>query len=118
MQLGDTFVMGAGGHLWIVISDPALHASEYIIVNITTDVERAGKDCQLNVGDHPFITEKSYVTYGDARKVTPAQDALFMKHIAAGDVTRHASMRAAILHKIISAGKATTAMAPIFKALL
>ncbi len=38
MQAGDTFIMGDGGHLWVVISDPAKHDGTFIIVNLKTTV--------------------------------------------------------------------------------
>ena len=81
VQLGDTFLLGQASHLWVVISDPKKHAGEFVLVNITTDAFRAGKDCELNVGDHQWIRHKSYVNFGDARKVTPQEEANFRRQM-------------------------------------
>ena len=118
MQLGDTFILGAGGHLWIVISDPPQHNGHFIIVNLTTDVFRAGKECELNIGDHQWITEKCYVTFGDARKVSPKEAATIMSYMASGVVTKHFPMRLAVLQKIIAAGKTSKALPTGFLAYL
>jgi len=118
MQLGDTFVMGQGGHLWIVISDPSTHSGEFIIVNITSDLSRAGKDCELMPGDHPFINGPSYVTYGDARKVTPQQEILLVQAMSSGAITKHASMKQTVLAKVVAAGKTSNAFPVGFRAYL
>jgi hypothetical protein len=118
MQLGDTFVMGQGGHLWIVISDPACNSGEFIIVNITTDLSRAGKECELVPGDHPFITDPSYVTYGDARRVSRQQEALLVQAIKSGAITRHAAMRPTVLSKVVAAGKISKALPVGYRAYL
>jgi hypothetical protein len=111
MQLGDTFILGQGGHLWIVISDPAKHAGKFVIVNLTTDVFRAGKDCELNPGDHQWITAKCYVNFGDAREVSPKEEAKIVTHMGTGAITKHYPMKLAILQKIISAGRQSKALA-------
>lgn len=66
MQIGDTYLWSEGGHLWVVVSDPNLHKGEFIAVNLTKDAFRAGKECELNIGDHQWIKEKTYVSFGDA----------------------------------------------------
>lgn len=76
MKLGDAFTMAVPPrydtpHLFFVISDPAEHAGLYHIVNVTTDYIRAGKDCILNVGDHDWISRECYVSFRDAREITP-----------------------------------------------
>jgi|SRR5271157_1402856 len=117
MQLGETFVMGTGGHLWIVISDPVAHP-ECIIVNITSDVFRAGKECELGPGDHPFITDKSYISFGDAKKVTPEAEAKLQQCVESGLVTRHAVMRRSVLDRIVAAGKVSKALRTEYRAYL
>ena len=104
--------------MWIVISDPARNSGEFIIVNITTDLSRAGTDCELVPGDHPFITDPSYVTYGDARKVTPQQEALLEQAMNSGAITRHATMRRTVLSKVVSAGKISKALPEGFRSYL
>ena len=118
MQLGDTFILGQGGHLWIVISDPGKHAGKFIIVNLTTDVFRAGKDCELNPGDHQWITAKSYVNFGDAREVSPKEEAKIVAYMAAGTIKKHFPMNSVILQKIVAAGKQSKALPTGFLAYL
>jgi len=110
--------MGQGGHLWVVISDPAQHDGEYIIANLTTDQFRAGKDCELNPGDHPWITEKCFVSFGDARKVTPAEDAKIATHMATKGIRKQFPVSAAALQKIVTAGKKSRALPGGFLAYL
>lgn len=69
IQLGDTFYWKDGGHLWVVISDPSAHQGEFVIVNLTGDLFRAGRECVLQVGDHQWVTKETYVYYGLAKKM-------------------------------------------------
>jgi hypothetical protein len=118
MQIGDTFYWGDGGHLWVVISDPSAHGGEFIAVNLTKDVFRAGKECELAPGDHRWITEKTFVSFGDAIRLAP-QNALKLEgQIAAGTIKRHFPMKQAVLQKIVAAAKASKAIPVGFKDLL
>ncbi len=108
MQLGDTFVID---HLWIVVSDPAKHAGKFIIVNLTTDIFRAGKECELNPGDHQWIKQKCYVSFADAREVSPKEEAKISAYMTAGTITKHFPMNPAILQKIVAAAKQSKALA-------
>jgi hypothetical protein len=110
MKLGDTFIIGEGGHLWIVISDPAKHSSKFVIANLTTDANRAGTDCELNRGDHQWIKEKCYVNFADAREVTPVEEARMRESIVAGTIARHFPMKIAILQRILTAAKKSKAL--------
>ena len=118
VQLGDTFILGPSGHLWIVISDPAKNAGEFIMVNLTTNVFRAGTDCELNPGDHPWITDKCYVAFGDARKVSVKQEATIVALIQAGTIRSQHQMDTLVLQKIVDAGKKSKALAIAYKACL
>ena len=110
VQLGDTFLLGQGSHLWIVISDPAKHNGEFVIVNVTSDEFRAGKECELNVGDHQWVKHKSYVSFGDARRVTPAEDAKIQLYISQGHMKQHFPVKKAVLQRIIAAAKTSKAI--------
>lgn len=110
MQIGDTFVLGEGGHLWIVISDPAKHDGEFIIVNMTTDLFRAGRECELNPGDHQWVNRKSYVAFGDARKVGLKEATAITKNMAAGTIRKHFPMKLPILQRIVGAAKVSKAL--------
>jgi hypothetical protein len=103
MQFGDTFVLT---HLWIVISDPAKHSGNFLIANLTTNVARAGTDCELNQGDHTWITHKCFVSFADAREVFPKEELKIITLMAAGNIKKHFPMEPKILQRIVtSAGK-------------
>jgi hypothetical protein len=110
MQYGDTFVMGVGGHLWIVISDPAKHSGNFVIANLTTNEYVAGNDCELNKGDHGWIKCKCFVNFGGAREVTSAEKVKMVALIASGHITPQVPMSAAILLKIATAAQTSKAL--------
>ncbi len=118
VQVGDTFLFGEGSHLWVVISDPAKNNGVFVIVNLTKNVFRAGKDCEMNVGEHQWITEKCYVSFGDARKVTPTEAAKIQALISQYQIKQHFPMRNSIVNKIVQAGKKSKALAIELKSLL
>ncbi len=77
MNAGDTFFIQQVGklydsHLWMVLSDPALDANQVLIVSLTTWGKDDDPACVLNVGDHPFVRQKSFIKYSHA-KVVPDQ---------------------------------------------
>ncbi|MFZ0914467.1 MAG: hypothetical protein WBQ76_17420 [Candidatus Korobacteraceae bacterium] len=115
LQLGDTFILGSGGHLWVAISDPSKHNGHSIIVNITTDSFRAGTECDLDPGDHKWVKHKSYVSFRDAQKVGPKEDARIAKLIKDGVITTHYPMAQAVLKKIIAAAKISKSLPEGFK---
>lgn len=118
LQIGDTFIFAPGGHLWVVISDPSRHEGNCIIVNLTSNAFRAGNDCQLKQGDHPWIAAASYVTFGDARKVTPKEETIIVSLMTAGTIKKHHPMPLPILKKIIDSAKASKALPGGFLAYL
>ena len=115
MQLGDTFILGEGGHLRIVISDPTKHSGCYVIVNLTKDWKRAGKECELNPGDHKWITERCWVSFGDALEVTPIEESRIAQYMKAGQIKQHLPISGPILQKILAAAVQSKALAPKFK---
>lgn len=120
MRLGDAFTMAVPPrydtpHLFFVISDPAKSGGIYHIVNITTDYIRAGKDCILNIEDHEWITEPSYISYRDAREITPALD---LDSLVGKLVIMKAPLRTLVLEKIVSVAKTTKGYRNEFKRFL
>jgi hypothetical protein len=118
MQIGDTFLWNEGGHLWVVISDPSTHAGEFIAVNLTKDEFRAGKECELAPGDHQWIREKTFVSFGDAMRYAPKNALNLEKQIALGTMKRHYPMKHSVLQKIIAAAKVSKAIPVSFIELL
>jgi hypothetical protein len=111
MQLGDTFLFNVPkAHLWIIISDPTKHCGTYIMANLTTDSKRAGMDCELNVGDHPWIREKCWVNFADAEEVSPIEDAKLEAFVTSGTINRNHPMSTPILQKIATIAKTTKAL--------
>jgi hypothetical protein len=115
IQMGDTFVMGLGGHLWIVLSDPAKNCGNFIMANLTSDRRRAGTDCEVNVGEHKWVTHKCFVNFGDAKEVTPQQAAELQKFIRGGVIEKHFPMEQSILQRITAAAKISKALPIAFK---
>ena len=115
MQLGDAFVMSIPPvHLWFVISDPTKNRGTYIIVNLTTDLFRAGKECVLNPGDHPWIRETSYISFADAIEITPEHNKTVTSFIGT-KIIMQSSLEPKILRKIIQAAKHSKAISSGFK---
>jgi len=112
MTIGDTFLID---HLWVVISDPAKNGGKFVIVNLTTDKIRAGEECALSPGDHPWIIKKSYVSFGDAREVGPKEEAELTKHITSGKIKRHFPMGHSVLRRITATAGRSKALPTILR---
>jgi len=119
MNLGDAFLMRVPPryipHLYIVISDPAKNEGTFIIVNITGDRFMAGEECILNIGDHPWITKKSYLMFSTALEITPIHAKKLDKLIEQNKIKPQPSVRREVLERIIAAAKISTAIAENFK---
>jgi hypothetical protein len=120
MKLGDAFTMAVPPrydtpHLFFVISDPSKLGGVYHVVNITTDYIRAGKDCILNIGDHEWITELSYISFRDAREITLDLD---LDSLVGKLVTMQTPLRSDVLARIVNVAKTTKGYRNEFKCLL
>jgi len=64
---GRTLFLTAGGHLWVVVTEPVGDPTQVVIVNLTT--ARGGSDSTviLEPGEHPFVSRPTSVRYSDAR---------------------------------------------------
>lgn len=119
MKLGGAFRWGTPPkvkvrHLFFVISDPAQHGGTFVVVNITQDHIRAGRDCVLQIGDHPWITGESFVTFRDARLITPPEEAHLISMFGA-EVLVEAPVDLIVLKRIIEAAKSSRSLAPVYK---
>ncbi len=119
MQLGDSFLMRSPGqsfdHLWIVISDPTRHAGTFIIVNLTTNVARAGAECELNKGDHRWVVEKCFVSFADAIEITPDGEKRIKEQIADKTIATHFPLEESVLQRILTAAKTSKTLPVRFK---
>jgi hypothetical protein len=72
---GDTFLFPLNcpntiDHLWAIISDPDANGS-FAAANLTDFENNAGDtNCIIEVGEHPYVTKRSVIKYGDARLFT------------------------------------------------
>lgn len=107
-KAGDTFLKlsGAVSHLFIVLFDPFQHVEKgygdflYVAsVNITS-IRTAVYDttCILNVGDHPFITQPSYINY---RMMDCERFSIIKSRVESGEYKLNTPIRHEILVKVI-----------------
>lgn len=75
MNAGDAFcLVGVDDkHLRVVISDPAVFPETVLFVNFTSYDPHEDQTVVLGIGDHPFITNRTCVSYSRARIATDAQ---------------------------------------------
>ena len=119
MKLGDAFLMAVppdyqAPHLFFVISDPQKNSGTFIIVNITSDLFRAGRECVLNIGDHPWIKKECFVAFADALEITPERGNI-IEALIGTKITMQATVSATILAKIVQAAKQSKAIPIAFK---
>lgn len=67
MNAGDAYKWSWGGHIWVVISDPAQDPDQVLIVNFTENRAWQDKSCVVTVGDHPSIYKETCVFYAKAQ---------------------------------------------------
>jgi hypothetical protein len=53
-------------HLWVVLTDPRGDPPEVALVNLTKQKSTSDTTVVLDVGDHPFIRQKTVVNYARA----------------------------------------------------
>jgi hypothetical protein len=109
MKLGDAFTMAVPPnfdvpHLFFVISDPAKNGGSFVVVNITTNHIRAGRECVLIKGDHEWINQDSFVTFRDAREIS-AKMAISLNSLIGTKVQIKSPLKLDILAKIVEAAK-------------
>ena len=107
MEAGDTFRYGQGGHLWVVVSEPATDPAHVVIVNMTTD-RGIDRSCILNAGDHPFVDHPTCMRYDMARIVT---NAALERHVSSYAIRLHERVSADVLERIRQGAAATDQIA-------
>jgi hypothetical protein len=122
MKLGDAFTMAIPprfqiSHLFFVISDPLKHDAGFVVVNITTNHIRAGQECVLDVGDHPWIQKKSFLSFRDAMLID-AKKAASIQGLVGTLVTMHPPLTEKVLNKILDSARTSRSMPETFKAFL
>jgi len=78
-------------------------------VNLTTNAARAGTDCKLSKGDHPFIAQDSYISYGDALEITPTKAKNLEELIEKKFIHTHAPIEEKYVTKICAAAMTSKA---------
>jgi len=75
MKCGSTFLLydedNPKAHLHIVVTDPDLN-NYVVLVSVTTERSRSDTMTRLAVGDHPFITDPSVITYAYSKLLSCA----------------------------------------------
>jgi hypothetical protein len=122
MKLGDAFTMAVPprfriSHLFFVISDPLRHGAEFVVVNITTDHIRAGEECFLSVGDHPWITKKSFLSFRDAILIDAKKEET-IQGLVGTLVTMHSPLTGTVLKRIVDSAKASRSIPQTLKEFL
>jgi hypothetical protein len=101
LEIGDAFLLEDARidpHLWIVISDPAMDEATIVVISLTTLTPDKDQSCPLDVGDHPWISHATCVSYRDARCSSEAQlDAL----VKSGRLRPQPAASDALLTKIL-----------------
>jgi hypothetical protein len=71
LKAGDTFILTSlDHHLRIIVSDPQIDPDQIVIVNMTECDKDGDCSCQISIGDHPFVTKRSVISYRDGSIVT------------------------------------------------
>lgn len=106
IELGSTFVPKRAReldqHLFVVISDPD-PSGRVAMVNLTSCKDRHyDGSCLFENGDHPWVHEKTYVTYRDA-KIVPSRQ--LEAHYQCGNIELRKNMAEGLLHRIWEGAK-------------
>jgi hypothetical protein len=93
-----------GKHLFVVLCDPVVlqgYGPNPCVVMVNLSTVRPGipydSTCVLKAGEHPFVTQDSYVVYG-AMRVDRVSD--LAQRVAQGYFTAHEPMPAQVLARI------------------
>lgn len=96
MAPGTTFYLN--GHLWVVISDPAGDEERVLCVQFNRWKRFLDQACVLDVGAHPFITERTCVNFQHAM-LAPLLNLLTL--MDSGDLTFREPATPELLNKIL-----------------
>ena len=112
MRAGDVFAYydGSDKHLWVVISDPEIDATAFVVtVNLTSYGPTKEPACLLGPEDCPeFITHQTCVFYEEAR---PVSLVVLRRHLDSGKIVKQGAVTAEVLEKI-RCGAANTRRIP------
>jgi hypothetical protein len=122
MKLGDAFTMAVPPnydtpHLFFVISDPSKNGGTFVVVNITSDYIRAGRECVLTPHDHDWITKESYISFRDAMEID-VKKALSIDALMGTCVKKQTALRNGTLQRVVEAARASKGIPIKLKALL
>ena len=113
-SLGDTFIragrhVATDPHLWVIISDPAKDKARLAVVNFTSQRIDKDQSCQINPGEHPFVTRNTVICYDGARIVS---ESTILAAVSSGTLRLHSAVNGSLLDRIRS-GAATTPHLPL-----
>ena len=106
MEIGDVFLPSdprIDSHPRVVISDPEI--APVVLVNFTgAEGEYRDHSCLLEVGEYPWLTKQTCISYKDATFVSPAQLELLE---SSGMFRKLAPVSDAVLKKILEGAELT-----------
>ena len=100
MRAGDTFFLkdkNINDHLFVIISDPAINDEQVVFVSMTSEKEYKEKFCLISVGEHPYVSKPTCISYFHAKKATLNQ---LVKWESAGDIVLDVPVSSALLIRI------------------
>jgi hypothetical protein len=101
VAIGDTFTLGQGGHLWMVITHPDGADGRFIMVNMTSlRLWTVDRSCILHVGDHPLVRHDSVIAYGDAEEWWERGECGYDDRLALQMIQPNAPLDIAVLRRV------------------
>ena len=100
-DLGGTFRLANAGidsHLHVIISDPSLDPGKIVTASFTSWREDKDQSCLVERGEHPQITKRSCIYYGQERCITLAD---YEKAVALGHVVPQPPVDDRLLRRIL-----------------
>lgn len=117
LKSGDTFLLDSGPsgkHLFVVLSDPKVifgYGRTLIAVSVSITTYHVGRandnTCIIEVGEHPFITRKSFAYY---RGAVILREHEYSTGLASGHYVRHERVSDDLLNRLIQGFHASRAV--------
>jgi hypothetical protein len=111
VKVGTAFQLkGDGFHLWLVASEPN-NEGKVVAFNVTDRNNYPSSTCQLQVGDHAFITKPSVIRYKSPKLWAVAA---IEQHIQTGTFIQHPDASQVLMSRIIQGAFASGDISPFF----
>jgi len=108
MEIGDVYLVTDNridNHARVVISNPDSNPNQVVWVNFTgAEGEFRDHSCILEIGDHPWITKQTCISYKDARLVKQSD---VDRWVQAGTIKKLVPVSDSVITKILEGAEAT-----------